>query len=661
MSLSSSIKAGAAYVELYTQDNKLVRGLNSAAKKLEAFGSGIRTIGLRLSTLGTAMVAPLMGAAKVFADMGSDLVDMSQRTGISVEALSELGFVAEQSGADLEILEGSVKKMQKLLFEAASGSDGAQKSLSSLGLSVADLSQLSPDEQFKRIADRLSMIADPAIRTATAMGIFGKSGTKLLPMLQNGAQGIEELQQQARDLGLTMSTEDASAAEAFGDKIDVLWKIIKKVTFAIGSALEPTLSSAIDVLARVSKTTIDWIGRNKTLVVTVFKVAVAIAAGGAALIAFGAAASAIGTGLAVAAAIIAGIGQAFAVIGVSIAALLTPLGLTIVGVGALAAYLLYATGAGSKALEWLRDRFSELKDTALSAWQGIGDAMAAGDLALAGKILWLTLKMEWQRGIHYLESKWLDFRGFFIGVFQSAVFSISRFMTDAWASLQIAWLETTHFMADSWTILISLLQKGWNRFGGFFEKVWVRIKSLFGDTNAEEEIARINAEIAQQDKRIDDSQNQTIGGRENARNQQRNQIELERQGAQQALDAMQSQEVSGLAAAQQQALRQSEAELAAARQEWQDALAQAAKNRAEASPNSLEKLKGPEMPTLGGLDQLMADTQRKVDIVGTFSAVTAGGLGADNLSERTAKATEQIAQNTKRLLVKAQQGGLTFG
>ncbi len=548
--------------------------------------------------------------------------------------------------------------MQKMLFEAASGSEAAQQTLKSLGLSIADLSKLSPDVQFKLIADRLSLIADPAIRTATAMSVFGKSGTKLLPMLQNGAKGIEELQQQARDLGLTMSTEDAAAAEAFGDKIDVLWKIVKKVTFAIGSALEPTLSSAIDVLARVSKTTIDWITRNKTLIVTVFKVAVAIAAGGAALIAFGAAASAIGTGLAAAAAIIAGIGKAFAIVGTMIAALLTPLGLTIVGVGALAAYLLYATGAGSKALQWLSDRFSELKDTAIAAWQGIGDAMAAGDLALAGKILWLTLKMEWQRGINFLESKWLDFKGFFIGVFQSAVFSISRFMTDAWAGLQIAWLETTHFIADSWTILISLLQKGWNRFSGFFQKVWAQIKSLFGDTNAEEEIARINAEIAKQDQSISDSQNQTIAGRENIRDQQRKRIEQDRQGAQQALGDMQAQEQSQLSAAQQQALQASEGELAKARQEWQDALSQASKKRSEISPSTLGKLSGPEMPTPGGLDQLMAETQKKVDIVGTFNAATASGLGADSLSERTAKATEQIAQNTKRLLVEAQQADL---
>lgn len=40
--------------------------------------------------------------------------------------------------------------------------------------------------------------------------------------------------------------------------------------------------------------------------------------------------------------------------------------------------------------------------------------------------------------------------------------------------------------------------------------------------------------------------------------------------------------------------------------------------------------------TSSDLDQLMAETQKKVDIVGTFNAATAGGLGADALSERTA-------------------------
>jgi hypothetical protein len=663
MSSSSSIKAGSAYIELFTKDSRLVKGLNDAAKRLDTFGKSLQGIGTKMAMLGAGIVAPLAGAAKLFADMGSDMVDMSQRTGVSVEALSELGFAAEQSGADLGTLEGSLKKMQKMLFEAASGSQSAQETLASLGLSVEQLSKLSPDEQFKLIADRMSQITDPTLKTATAMAIFGKSGTQLLPMLSSGAKGIEELQQQARDLGLTMATEDAQAAEAFGDRIDVLWKVLKKIVFTIGSAVEPVLSAMIESTVKLVVMIGDWIKNNKALIVTVFKIGLAIAAGGAAIVALGTAVAGIGAVLGAAATILTGIGTVFTFLVTAIAALISPIGLTIAGLSALVAYFVYTSGAGSRAMQWLGERFGELKDTALAAWQGIGDALAAGDIALAGKILWLTLKMEWHRGVAFLQSKWLDFKGFFIGIFQTAVYSVAGLMTDAWAGLQTGWLETTHFIADSWTILISLLQKGWNRFSGFFQKVWARIQGLFGDTNAEAEIAKINDEIARQDDFINNSQNQTILDREQQRLKARNKIEQDRLGAQSALGDMQAQEQSALEAANQKTLADSAAELDKAKAEWKAALGKAAAKRAETSPGSPSQfsLSGLDLPSVDGLDQTLAETKKKTDVVGTFNPIAAMNLGADSLGERTARASEEVAANTKKLVQQADRGGLVFG
>ena len=90
MASAAGIRAGAAYVELFVQDNRLTRGLAAAAAKLKAFGAGITGLGTQLLGIGVALATPFALAAKLFADMGSELVDMSQRTGVSVEALSEL-------------------------------------------------------------------------------------------------------------------------------------------------------------------------------------------------------------------------------------------------------------------------------------------------------------------------------------------------------------------------------------------------------------------------------------------------------------------------------------------------------------------------------------------------------------------------------------------
>ncbi|MFM7836229.1 MAG: hypothetical protein ACKPJD_30910, partial [Planctomycetaceae bacterium] len=206
-----------AFVELFADDTKLVRGLRAAERRLKAFGESVQSIGKKTMGLGAAIVGPIVAAAAAFNEAGSRLDDMSQRTGISVEALSELGYAAQLSGSDLETLEGGVRKMQKFLASAAEGSAGATQALAALGLTVAELQGLSPDQQFEKLADRIAKISDPAMRTAAAMEIFGKTGTNLLPLMQNGAAGIQAFRQEAQQLGLVMSTEDAQAAAAFGD------------------------------------------------------------------------------------------------------------------------------------------------------------------------------------------------------------------------------------------------------------------------------------------------------------------------------------------------------------------------------------------------------------------------------------------------------------
>ena len=79
-----AIRAGRAFVELFADDSKLVRGLRRAERKVKAFGRSIRTFGLKLMGLGTAVLAPLLGAAKVFASMGDQVAKMAKRTGLSV-------------------------------------------------------------------------------------------------------------------------------------------------------------------------------------------------------------------------------------------------------------------------------------------------------------------------------------------------------------------------------------------------------------------------------------------------------------------------------------------------------------------------------------------------------------------------------------------------
>src|SRR5271169_870545 len=113
--MASEIRAGKAYVELFLKGD-FKKSLDQASKQLKAFGDQVTDIGKKMAGLGAAVTAPLILAAQRFASMGDEMEKASQRTGVSVEALSELKYVAEQSGSSFEDLETGIKKMSKAIF-----------------------------------------------------------------------------------------------------------------------------------------------------------------------------------------------------------------------------------------------------------------------------------------------------------------------------------------------------------------------------------------------------------------------------------------------------------------------------------------------------------------------------------------------------------------
>lgn len=653
----SGIRAGQAFVELFADDSRLVRGLNAASERLKDWGQSVTAAGQRMLATGAAVTGGLFGAVNVFASMGDVVAKASDRTGIGVERLSELAYAAEQSGADLTTLESGLRRMQKTIAEASEGSNSAQEALANLGLSVEQLAALSPDEQFTLIADRLAQIADPAQRAAAAMKVFGQAGTQLLPMVADGATGIEALASRARELGLVISTEDANAAVELGDLMGDLWKMIKMVAFTIGSTLAPLLKDLVQRAFGVIKSVTDWIKANKTVVVTVFKVAAAVAVGGAALIALGGILTGLGFVFGTLATIVAGVGTALGMIGSILGAILSPIGLVITGLVSLGGYLLYISGTGQKALSWLGQQFAALRDTALAAWQGISDALAAGDLSLAARVLWLTLKMEWQKGVAWLTDKWIGFKEAFMAVATEAVYGTAKILTSAWAGMQTAWVETVAFMSKAWTMFTNSLIIGWRTAQNWIAKKFVQLMAMFDESvDAEAAMRILDEDFAREQQERDRATQQRLHDIEASREAKRQAIEEEEQGT---LDVLEEERQRRHVERKRQYdadLKAAEDAAAQARREWQEALDEAARKRAEVRETAAPgRAKG-----IDELPDVENAAKRSISVVGTFNPLAAIGLGTGSPLERAARAGEETAKNTKKLVQQTQRGGLVF-
>ena len=211
---------------------KVFRSLGSAAKK-GAIGAGAAIAGLAIAGI------------KAFVSLGDQLDKMSKRTGFSVEALGELKFAAEQSGASLETIEKAAKRMSSTVFDAGLGLKSTTDSLDAWAISVSDLQNLSPEQQFQLFANALADVDDASTRAALAQDIFGRSGTELLPLFTQGEQGMAALREQAEQLGVVMSGDAATAAADFADAQNELKSALQGVFLDIGSKIVPALTKFI--------------------------------------------------------------------------------------------------------------------------------------------------------------------------------------------------------------------------------------------------------------------------------------------------------------------------------------------------------------------------------------------------------------------------------
>jgi len=648
---TNAIRAGRAFVELFADDTKLVRGLRAAERKLRAFGASISRIGRQMAGLGAALLTPLVAAGKAFSNMGDDIAKMSKRTGMSVESLSAMSFAAQQSGTSIEDFEKGVRKMQRTIVDAGMGSKSAADAMGVLGLSYQQLARLSPEEQFKLIADRLSKIKDPTTRAAIAMMIFGRSGTALLPMLEKGAVGIQELTDEAGRLGLMMKSQDAAAAEELNDAFGRMWQVVKMTSYQIGAALAPTLTKLSNWVAGVIAKFNAWIDQNRQVIVTVAKVATSILAGGIALMVFGGMISGLGMVLGKLATTIVFIGTVFKTLGAAILFLTQPIVLVIAALAALGATLLYVTGTGAQALQWLGTRFGQLKQDAVEAFGAIGDALAAGDIALAARILWLTLKMEWTRGINFLEKMWLNFRNFFIRLAYDAFSGALAAATYAWYGLEIGWTETVSFLQKVWNGFSSFFSRTWERMKAIATKAYLWIMSLFDDS--------INLEAAYQ---IVDDEKQKAIDKINQEQQSRGQeIESRRQSRNEDSQKMRDTMLNEIGTdyvnrnkqlddEYNQRINENTTELQEARKAWRDSLNEAKKKRSEKDRLGTPAAPGYQEPDLSGLGGLFDAAAAKMTAAGGFSGFGRFGVEGDSAAERTANGVEQIAKNTKELL-----------
>jgi len=149
------------------------------------------------------------------------LNDVKDATGASIENISALEDVAGRTGTTLDVVTGSLIKLNQTLTAAKEGSPQAA-ALQAIGLSAEELRRLDPAEALRRTAVALAGFADDGNKARLVQELFGKSLREVAPFLGDLAKQTE--------LVAKVTAEQAAEAEKFNLQLFAMQKNLQDVS-----------------------------------------------------------------------------------------------------------------------------------------------------------------------------------------------------------------------------------------------------------------------------------------------------------------------------------------------------------------------------------------------------------------------------------------------
>lgn len=226
----------------------------SLGGELKSFIGGAGKVAVTgIAAVGTAAVGAAASVYKMATDAATtvDRIDkLSAKIGLSKEGFQEWDYILGQNGASIEGLQMGLKTLVLQMDSAASGTASAQETFQKLGLTWEDGNGKLKDQEtmMNEVLFSLASMENGTEKARLATELFGRSGSELMPMLNNGAEGMEELREQAHNLGLIMSDETVNAGVHLGDTIDDVKKSFSAVVTKIGGEVMPVIQSLLDWL-----------------------------------------------------------------------------------------------------------------------------------------------------------------------------------------------------------------------------------------------------------------------------------------------------------------------------------------------------------------------------------------------------------------------------
>lgn len=257
-------------------------GLQNALKSV---GIGWKSIGAVAGASVAALGATLFESAKKSAELGEQMENLHDQTGMSVEMLSTLRVMAREAGVGFDQMGITAETLARNTSDLVRPTSMAARAVRALGISTtnADGTAKSADQIFLDLADALHKSGVNARTTALATSILSTSGAKLIPILARGSGAVKQAADRTRQMGEMVTEASAALSTQFlaslRDMTLELEGLVQTIGLRVMPAMTVTMKGAVDVASAAFHAFDDVIGfvsRHSDAIIQVLEAAGAV-------------------------------------------------------------------------------------------------------------------------------------------------------------------------------------------------------------------------------------------------------------------------------------------------------------------------------------------------------------------------------------------------
>ncbi len=230
---------------LVNANDKVQTSNKKTSTSLQDFADTSKKTALVFGAIGAGLMLYAKNATDYTVELTRNSKELSRNTGQTIEDSSRLLYVTQRLGLSADQTSTTFGIFSKKIKEAQDSADPAASTLGKLDINVrnTDGSFKSFNQVLLDTADKFKGMSDGSQKTALAMELFGRSGKDMIPVLNQGSKGIQDLEKRADDLGLTLNAKTVASVTKYITAQKNLTDSTNALKVQVGSLTAPVLAN----------------------------------------------------------------------------------------------------------------------------------------------------------------------------------------------------------------------------------------------------------------------------------------------------------------------------------------------------------------------------------------------------------------------------------